>query len=59
VVKKKNEVWSNWFKNKENEQRWKRMKKVTGKMIRFAIKESWKISWDDLEESCKTDKEDK
>jgi hypothetical protein len=43
-------------RGEENEQRWKRMKKVIEKIIIFVKKESWKKFSNDLEESCKTDK---
>ena len=42
AVKRKNEAWREWFKNKtdENKEKWKRLSKAAKKMIRVCTETS-------------------
>lgn len=58
AVKRKNNAWREWFKNRteHNRDKWKRLSRAARKMIALAKKMSWEKFTKEIEENFKNDK---
>ena len=58
AMKGKNEAWREWFKDRSEEKRekWKRLAKVTGKIIKIAKVKTWEVFTDILQNNYKENK---